>query len=79
MIIETSGDTLSKNLVYLRTKYALSRRALAKLIGISPYTLQGIENGTLYPALSAGAFTRICEVFHVSPDTLAQTDLTIER
>ena len=77
MIIEMSGDTFPNNLIFLRKKYALSRRALAKLIGLPEITLVRIENGTCVPAMPAEAFMRTCEVFHIDPDSLAQTDLSI--
>lgn len=76
MIIEMSGETFAKNLVYLRKKYELSRRALAKLIGISPYLLESIEKGITYPSLRLEVFQRLREVFHVDANDLAQIDLS---
>ena len=79
MIIEMSGDTFANNLRYLRKKYELSRQALAKLIGISAQTLKNIETGTVYPALDIKAFRRLCEVFQVDANDLAQTDLSVPK
>ena len=77
MIIYIGGDFFGKNLVYLRKKYRISRRAVAKLAGISAYTLEGIEKGVLYPELKAEVFQRLCEIFHVDSNQLTQTDLTV--
>lgn len=70
-----SGDTFGNNLAYLRQKYALSRRALARLTGTTEDILKGIETGTLYPEVPIEVFHRMCEVFHLSPDDLAQINL----
>jgi transcriptional regulator with XRE-family HTH domain len=71
-----SGDTFAHNLSYLRTKYALSRRALASLIGISPHMLRNIETGIAYPAMDIKSFRRLCDIFQVNGDDLAKTDLS---
>lgn len=76
MIIEMSGDTFAKNLVYLRKKYGLSRRTLGKLVGISPLALENIEKGINRPAVRLEVFQRLCEVFHLDSDTLAQINLS---
>lgn len=75
MIIEMGDDTFAKNLIYLRKKHRMSRKALASSIGISQYVLKAIENGVTYPALPLDSFDRICQVFQISPDDLVHTDL----
>ena len=77
MIIELNDTVFARNVRYLREHYALSRRALAKLIGISPFRLQAIENQTVLPILPFDSFLRICEVFHVDADTLSGTDIAL--
>lgn len=76
MIVLLNAKIFGKNLVYLRKKYALSRRALAKLIGIGENTLRGIEDQTSSPELRLEVFQRLREVFHVDANDLAQIDLS---
>lgn len=77
MIIVMSDDVFRKNLIYLRKKYSVSRRALAKLIGASEWVLQCIEEGTAYPEMQIESFQRICEVFHIHSADLTQIDLSM--
>ena len=75
MRIGISDPVFRRNLVYLRKKYALSRRALARLIGESEWRLQCIEEGTVFAELEIKAFQRICEVFHIHSNDLTSIDL----
>ena len=79
MIIVMNGDTLGKNLSYLRKKYALSRRALANLSGAQEDVLKGIEDGSLSPELPIEVFQRMCQIFNLSPDDLAQVNLAFVK
>lgn len=78
MKILLSDDYFTDNLIYLRKKYALSRRALARLIGTTEALLKGIEDKTFYPELPIEAYQRLCEVFHIESNDLATKDLTSE-
>lgn len=76
MIIHLGNEFFPKNLIYLRKKYALSRRALARLTGIPEYRIKGIEEGTCYPEVSASGLRRLREIFQLETEDLAGKDLS---
>lgn len=76
MIIIPSDEVLFRNMVYLRKKYLLSQRALAKLIGMSVYHLRTIENGTAAPLIQSSELKRLCAVFDVTAENLIHRDLS---
>lgn len=45
-------DNLIHNLITLRKQYGLTKKAMAKLLGISPYSLSKLEGGTVPKQLS---------------------------
>ena len=73
--IDSSGF-FSDNLIYLRKKYCLTRRSLAKLTGINEYTLKGIEDGTLPKVLNHVQLKRICQVLDVKLEVLLDSALS---
>ena len=72
MLIEFHTDICSRNILYLRKKYSVSRRALARLTGISEYTLQRYENGAFPQIYTDCQLKRLCAVFGLPLDALTQ-------
>ncbi len=70
MLIEMGDDIFAKNLRYLRQKRRISQKALAEAVGISRYTLRGIESGMMRPALELDAFSKICDLLTVDHDDM---------
>ncbi len=70
MYIELPDNTLGHNLTVLRRKYKLSQTALAKLVGISVYTLRGWESGNIPTVFSLKTLHRICAVFDTTVELL---------
>ena len=63
------------NLCFLRKKYAMSRRTLASLTGISLPILRMIERREVQPRLSQPLVERLCRIFDVTPTALLESDL----
>ncbi|MBO5953411.1 MAG: helix-turn-helix transcriptional regulator [Oscillospiraceae bacterium] len=78
MIVETTGTYCIKNICYLRKKYAISRRGLAKLIGMSEYTLKEMEEELRNPVFLHQQLERLCDIFEVSLEELLHKDLSGE-
>lgn len=55
--------TPGRNIQLLRKKYALSRRALANLLGTNDIVLKMIEEENLPPVLSSKMVRRLSEIF----------------
>lgn len=71
MLIEyNEHHHISRNVRFLRKKYSLSRRALARLVGISEFRLERIEEGTAVPVISDAVLRRLCQVFDVDSEEL---------
>ena len=51
----------------LRQKHGLSKTAMAKILGISPSSLNKLENGEM-PRISSEVVFRLMEYFHVSAE-----------
>ena len=47
MLIEMGNDIFIQNIIVLRNKYTVSRRALAKLIDIPEFDLRCMEEGRI--------------------------------
>ena len=60
----------SRNICYLRETHHLSKRAMAKLLGISIKSLSLLEAGTIPPRMTINVLRRIFAVFHVTPHTM---------
>lgn len=75
MIINLGSAHFPKNLIYLRKKYALSRKALAKLIGISEYRLNAIEKGMCYPEVDFRTLHRLQIIFELTTNDLGHRTL----
>ena len=79
MLVEMSDCTCVRNICYLRQKYAVSRRGLSKLMGISVYTLRGLEEGTIPPLFKSRELMRLCAIFDITMETLVHTDLAAQE
>ena len=55
------------NVKLLRRKHGLSKTAMAKILGISPSSLNKLENGEM-PRISSEVVFRLMEYFHVSAE-----------
>ena len=58
---------LCKNIMLLRKVHSLSKKEMARLLGISISALNRIEQGELPPRLSVSILFRIQTHFHISP------------
>ena len=76
--IDPSGAPLDSNLRFLRSRYALSKRAFCRLTGISPMTLACLESGcpTL---LTLRQLRRICIIYETDLESLCHKDLSQSR
>jgi len=59
-------DTFTHNVVFLRKTNHISKKRMAKILGISIYSLNQIEKGLLPPKLSVEVLFKIRSYFHVS-------------
>ena len=75
MLIEVTGTYCVSNIKYLRRKYSLSRKALAKLIGIRFSLLKMIEEGESVEIFSHWELERLCAVFDVPKEILMHQNL----
>ena len=70
MLIEyNDSHHLGENIMFLRKKFALSRRALAKLLDISESQLKQIELGEPPYFVDSSFLCRLCNFFGISKDT----------
>ena len=76
MSMNINAEVFGKNLVYLRTKYALPQKAVARLTGISLPILRMTERGEVIPRLTEDNLSRLCGVFNVTPGELLQQELS---
>ena len=79
MIIHLGNKYFPKNLLCLRKKYALSRRALSRLTGIPEYRIKGIEEGICYPEVSLSNLRRLREIFQLETEDLAGKNLSNDK
>lgn len=71
MWIDFGGRLYFNNVRYLRTKYGLSQRSLAALIGISPSKLRALESHKCRPCIEHTVSDRICQVFGLPLEDMA--------
>ena len=65
-----TNDIFGNNLLFLRTKYSLSRMALSKLLGTAAVLIAKWETCKIHPTLSEEMLQRICVIFQVSMEDL---------
>ncbi len=58
------------NVKNLREEHKLSKKQMAKILGIGTKTLTSIENGVIPPRASAELILNICDRFSISPQEL---------
>ena len=75
MLIEYPDTVLGRNLLFLRKKYHLSRKALSKLTGISVYTLKDWEEEKIAPVIQWEQLKRISVIFDISTERLVHRNL----
>ena len=65
-----------KNIKELRWRNDLSKKQMAKVLGIGTKTLTKIENGILPPRLSCDILIKVYEVFHVLPNMMFKINMS---
>lgn len=63
-------ENMLHNITWLRKHYGISKKHMAKLLGIGIGSLNKIENGKMPPLLSAEIFLRIHDLFNIRPQDL---------
>ena len=76
MFVNIQDTKLLENVVYLRKRYSVSRRGLARLIGMSEYTLKDMEEGVGLPVIFEDELSRLCLIFETDCETLLHTDMS---
>ena len=66
---------LCRNVRYLRLKYGLSQRSMARLLGIGVTSLRMLEGGQLPPRLPARVLRRYAQIFQISIDAALSSSL----
>lgn len=69
-IINEEIKNLINNIVQIRKEYGLSKKKMAKTLGISIKTLRKIENGEFPPNLSVEVIFEIYDNFEITPKEL---------
>ena len=64
-----------KNIRFLRAKNGLSKRKMARIMGIGVRSLQQIEAGSLPPKIGSHIFFRLHDAFHIRIPLLLTCDL----
>ena len=72
-------ENLICNLVFLRKHFGISRKRMAKLLGIGVTTLQKLEQGILPPRLGVDIFFHIQRNFGIAPVTILTRRLEEEE
>ena len=72
-------ENLICNIVFLRKHFGISRKRMAKLLGIGVTTLQKLEQGILSPRLGVDIFFHIQRNFGIAPVTILTRRLEEEE
>lgn len=72
-------ENLICNIAYLRKRLGISKREMAKLLGIGVATLQKLEQGILPPRLGVELFFHIQRNFGIAPVTILTRRLEEEE
>ena len=72
-------ENLICNIVFLRKHFGISRRRMAKLLGIGVTTLQKLKQGILPPRLGVDIFFHIQRNFGIAPVTILTRRLEEEE
>lgn len=76
--VEKELALFCKNITYLRALYGYSKTEMARLLGISRYTLSKLEQGIIPKKLNIDIFYNIYDVFHILPDRIICADIQAE-
>ena len=71
----TVCGNIAHNLVTLRKRNGLSQRAMAQILGISPYSLRVMEKGERLPNVYVDFLFRLVKEFHVNVDDFFESKL----
>ena len=71
----TICGNIAHNLVTLRKKHGLSQRAMAQILGISPYSLRVMEKGERLPNVYVDFLFKLGKAFHVNVDDFFESKL----
>ena len=71
-----NDDLFFRNFRYLRNRYSLSRRALAKLLHVSVYTVTAMEQNRWWNQVDAAILLRMAKIYDVAVNDLLTTDLS---
>ena len=63
-------ENLIYNLIYLRRQHGLSKKHMARILGIGIHSPNLIESGALPPRLGANIFYEIYSHFKVTPSVI---------
>ena len=81
MIVGLANPLFCRNLLFLRKKYCLSKKALGKLTNISPYIIDIMES-EIWPTMGIpvpyASLVRIGVIFMVDCDDMLTKDLSVE-
>ena len=61
---------MAENIHYLRVKSKMTQAALASQLGIGVSSLRRLENGDIPNRFRCHCICRVCNIFHISADTL---------
>ena len=75
MLIEMGDTRLGRNILFLRKKYYLSRKALACLVGISVHSLKDWEVEKSKPIIRYDQLKRIAAIFNLSVEALVNEEI----
>lgn len=68
-------QNIAHNLVILRKRHGLSQRAMAQILGISPYSLRVMEKGERLPNVYVDFLFKLVKAFHVNVDDFFESKL----
>ena len=72
---KSADENLSYNVIWLRERHNLSKREMAKIMGIGVDMLNRIEGGELPRRLKASAVLNLSEYFQISTDEILHSKL----
>ena len=73
-----NNDLFFRNFRYLKEKYCLPRRALSKLLGMSVFAIEAMENNQWGDALELEKLERVCQIFNADFHDIISKDLSQE-
>lgn len=76
MLIETGDRVCIQNIQFLRKKYSMSRKSLAKLIGISEQKLRSLEEEPIPTVFTYQQLTRISQIFDLPMEEIINHPLS---